>query len=121
MAPDFEVRMAEYVKQLHRGLNTQMHHQQQQHPPHQQDSGSPPAQSASPNHHDNALFEMSRLTLWNSIYNNNLHPSIAAAAAVANAANYNHQPMSPRPTSHSPQAHTATPEPQKEALDLGMR
>lgn len=70
-------------------------------------TGSPP--SKSPNQ-EAALFDMSRLSLWNSLYNNNMHPALG----------YAH--LSPPQGIHSPMPQLASPEePQKEALDLGLR
>ncbi|XP_058804149.1 protein dead ringer isoform X2 [Phymastichus coffea] len=111
VAPDFEVRMAEYVKHLQREMDARRRAvvsptsallAQQQHRP---GSTSPPTEATS----REALLEMSRLTLWN-MYNNNMHPAI----------NYAHN-ISPHDSPHSPTAQPASPEPQKEALDLGLR
>ncbi|XP_076276234.1 retained isoform X2 [Lasioglossum baleicum] len=73
------------------------------HPQHTQGSlGQPPNAGPIPE------FE-ARLTLWNMYNNNILYPGVG------------HQPsMSPQP-SHSPLPAASSPEPQREALDLGLR
>ncbi|XP_008552877.1 AT-rich interactive domain-containing protein 3C isoform X7 [Microplitis demolitor] len=68
--------------------------------------GSPPG--SPPRDTGNALAEMSRLTLWNMYNNNPLYGGLAQP------------PLSPQ-TSHSPHPQAASPEPQREALDLGLR
>ncbi|XP_071862543.1 retained isoform X3 [Bombus fervidus] len=108
MAPsEFEARMVEYVKLL----NKELRNAGGSTPPpviHRQGSASPPPSTPPRDGAFNAL-EMSRLTLWNMYNNNTLYPGMA------------HQPpMSPQ-TSHSPVPAPPTPEPQREALDLGLR
>ncbi|XP_068970941.1 protein dead ringer-like isoform X2 [Bombus flavifrons] len=108
MAPsEFEARMVEYVKLLNKELRSAGCITP---PPviHQQDSTSPPP-STPPRDGSFGAVEMSRLTLWNMYNNNGLYPGMA------------HQPsMSPQ-ASHSPVPAAPTPEPQREALDLGLR
>ncbi|KAJ8678734.1 hypothetical protein QAD02_014521, partial [Eretmocerus hayati] len=129
IAPDLELRMAEYMKHLQREMGrraagsppgllnhvaaVQAQTHQQQHLHNRQSSASPPggggARSPPPSR-DAGIFDMSRFTLWN-MYNNNLHSGLAAAGYP--------QSLSPRPG--SPHGQPASPEPQKEALDLGLR
>ncbi|XP_050481149.1 protein dead ringer isoform X3 [Bombus huntii] len=106
MAPsEFETRMVEYVKLLNKELRGGVT------PPpviHRQDSASPPPLTP-PRDGAFSALEMSRLTLWNMYNNNTLYPGMA------------HQPpMSPQ-ASHSPVPALPSPEPQREALDLGLR
>lgn len=99
--------MVEYVKLLNKELRSAGGITP---PPiiHQQDSTSPPP-STPPRDGSFGAVEMSRLTLWNMYNNNGLYPGMA------------HQPsMSPQ-ASHSPVPAVPTPEPQREALDLGLR
>lgn len=108
MAPsEFEARMVEYVKLLNKELRSAGGGTP---PPviHRQGSTSPPP-STPPRDNAFSALEMSRLTLWNMYNNNTLYPGMA------------HQPpMSPQ-TSHSPLPAPPSPEPQREALDLGLR
>ncbi|XP_017878224.1 protein dead ringer isoform X2 [Ceratina calcarata] len=107
MAPsEFEARMVEYVKLLNKELRSAGARTP---PPmiHRQTSDSPPA-STSPRDGAFSALEMSRLTLWNMYNNNTIYPGVS------------HQPMSPQ-ASHSPLPQVPTPEPQREALDLGLR
>lgn len=117
----------------------QHQHQQQQASSliHRQGSASPPGTTPPREPGFNAL-EMSRhLSLWNSIYNNNsLYPGgVAPQQSSASPQHRSHSPLSlamqlplsmPIPGgSSSALALTATsvasPEPQREALDLGLR
>ncbi|XP_076176169.1 retained isoform X2 [Ptiloglossa arizonensis] len=108
MAPsEFEARMVEYVKLLNKELRSAGAGTP---PPiiHRQGSASPPS-STPPRDGAFSALEMSRLTLWNMYNNNTLYPGVG------------HQPpLSPQP-SHSPAPPTSSPEPQREALDLGLR
>ncbi|XP_060817801.1 protein dead ringer isoform X2 [Bombus pascuorum] len=108
MAPsEFEARMVEYVKLLNKELRSAGGGTP---PPviHRQGSASPPP-STPPRDGAFSALEMSRLTLWNMYNNNTLYPGMA------------HQsPMSPQ-TPHSPVPAPPSPEPQREALDLGLR
>ena len=105
MAPaEFEARMVEYVKLLNKELRSASSVTP---PPtnHRQDSASPPPSTPPRDASGFGTFDVIRLGLWN-IYNNNImYPG--------------HQPpMSPQP---SPIPAGSTPEPQREALDLGLR
>ncbi|XP_011300645.1 AT-rich interactive domain-containing protein 3C isoform X2 [Fopius arisanus] len=102
-AAELEARMAEYIKLF----NKEFRNAGASTPPpiHRQGSASPPP-STPPR--DNAIAEMSRLTLWNLYNNNTLYP------------NMHQQPLSPQPP-HSPNPQASSPEPQREALDLGLR
>ncbi|XP_012251012.2 protein dead ringer isoform X1 [Athalia rosae] len=108
LAPsEFEARMVEYVKLLNKELRSAGAGTP---PPmiHRQGSASPPSSTSPRDAALNAL-EMSRLTLWNMYNNNTLYPGVG------------HQPpLSPQPP-HSPAPPTSSPEPQREALDLGLR
>ncbi|CAL7936838.1 unnamed protein product [Xylocopa violacea] len=108
MAPsEFEARMVEYVKLLNKELRSAGAGTP---PPmiHRQGSASPPS-STPPRDGTFSALEMSRLTLWNMYNNNTLYPGVG------------HQPpMSPQ-ASHSPVPPASSPEPQREALDLGLR
>ncbi|OAD62519.1 Protein dead ringer [Eufriesea mexicana] len=108
MAPsEFEARMVEYVKLLNKELRSAGAGTP---PPmiHRQGSASPPS-STPPRDGAFSALEMSRLTLWNMYNNNTLYPGVG------------HQPpMSPQ-ASHSPVPPASSPEPQREALDLGLR
>lgn len=105
MAPsEFEARMVEYVKLLNKELRSGT-------PPpmgHRPGSASPPSSTPSRDGAFSAL-EMSRLTLWNMYNNNTLYPGVG------------HQPPISPQTSHSPLPPASSPEPQREALDLGLR
>nr|XP_033341868.1 protein dead ringer-like isoform X1 [Megalopta genalis] len=109
MAPsEFEARMVEYVKLLNKELRSAS-------------AGTPPPLiprqgSASPRPitppRDGTFsaLEMSRITLWNMYNNNNtLYPGVG------------HQPSLSPQASHSPLPPASSPEPQREALDLGLR
>ncbi|XP_061927538.1 protein dead ringer isoform X5 [Apis cerana] len=104
MAPsEFEARMVEYVKLLNKELRSGT-------PPpmgHRPGSASPPSSTPSRDGAFSAL-EMSRLTLWNMYNNNTLYPGVG------------HQPPISPQTSHSPLPPASSPEPQREALDLGL-
>ncbi|XP_066590471.1 AT-rich interactive domain-containing protein 3C isoform X2 [Prorops nasuta] len=106
LAPsEFEARMVEYVKLL----NKELRNAGAGTPPpmiHRQGSSSPTSTTPP---RDGALsaLEMSRLTLWNMYNNNTLYPGVG------------HQPPSPQ-ASRSP-VPPSSPEPQREALDLGLR
>ncbi|XP_008214460.1 protein dead ringer isoform X2 [Nasonia vitripennis] len=106
MAPEFEAHMAEYVKRLQHEMRVRRTSPNRL--IHRQGSASPPP-ARSPSR-DAAILEMSRFTLWN-MYNNNLHPGIG----------YPPSAVSPQNSSHSPPPQPGSPEPQKEALDLGLR
>lgn len=109
LAPsEFEARMVEYVKLLNKELRSTgtgtpppMIHRHASSPPNSPPPRVDPSFSA---------LEMSRLTLWNMYNNNSLYPGVG------------HPPpqMSPL-TSHSPNPQASSPEPQREALDLGLR
>ncbi|XP_043279131.1 protein dead ringer-like isoform X2 [Venturia canescens] len=107
LAPaEFEARMVEYVKLL----NKELRNAGGGTPPpmiHRQGSASPPP-STPPREAFSAL-EMSRLTLWNMYNNNTLYPGVG------------HQPPLSPQASNSPHRQAASPEPQREALDLGLR
>ena len=110
MSPaELEARMVEYVKLLNKEWRNGGAS-----PPdmiHRQSSASPP--NSSPG--GLTAMEMSRLTLWNMHNNNTLYPGIAYQ-----------QPLSPQ-ASNSSHTHVASPEPgsgeepQREALNLGLR
>ncbi|XP_074099466.1 retained isoform X3 [Cotesia typhae] len=94
---------ADYLKMLHRDFNRgtgatspplTLKHQGSP-------GGSPPRETR------DALVEMSKLTFWN-MYNNPLYGGLA-------------QPQMSPQTSHSPHPQATSPEPQREALDLGLR
>ncbi|CAD1468601.1 unnamed protein product, partial [Heterotrigona itama] len=107
MAPsEFEARMVEYVKLLNKELRSAGAGTP---PPiiHRQDSASPPPSTPPRDAAGFSALDVSRLTLWNIYNNNTLYPGVG------------HQPsMSPQP---SPIPPVSTPEPQREALDLGLR
>ncbi|XP_015594703.1 protein dead ringer isoform X2 [Cephus cinctus] len=108
MAPaEFEARMVEYVKLLNKELRSAGGGTP---PPmiHRQGSASPPS-STPPRDSAFSALEMSRLTLWNMYNNNTLYPGVG------------HQPPLSPQTSHSPLPPNSSPEPQREALDLGLR
>ena len=108
MAPsEFEARMVEYVKLLNKELRSAGAGTP---PPmiHRQGSASPPP-STPPRDGGFSALEMSRLTLWNMYNNNTLYPGVG------------HQPPLSPQTSHSPLPQASSPEPQREALDLGLR
>ncbi|KAG7198141.1 hypothetical protein KM043_005560 [Ampulex compressa] len=108
MAPsEFEARMVEYVKLLNKELRSASAGTP---PPmiHRQGSASPPS-STPPRDGAFSAFEMSRLTLWNMYNNNTLYPGVGQQP-----------PLSPQ-ASHSPLPTASSPEPQREALDLGLR
>ncbi|XP_063980762.1 protein dead ringer-like isoform X5 [Diachasmimorpha longicaudata] len=102
-AAELEARMAEYIKLFNKEFRTSGASTPP--PIHRQGSASPP--SGTPPR-DTAMAEMSRLTLWNLYNNNTLYP------------NMHQPPASPQP-SHSPHPQATSPEPQREALDLGLR
>ncbi|CAK9819617.1 Protein dead ringer [Anthophora plagiata] len=108
MAPsEFEARMVEYVKLLNKELRSAGAGTP---PPmiHRQGSASPPS-STPPRDSAFSALEMSRLTLWNMYNNNTLYPGVG------------HQPPLSPQASHSPVPPASSPEPQREALDLGLR
>nr|XP_034196672.1 AT-rich interactive domain-containing protein 3C-like isoform X2 [Osmia lignaria] len=108
MAPsEFEARMVEYVKLLNKELRSAGAGTP---PPmiHRQGSASPPS-STPPRDAGFSALEMSRLTLWNMYNNNTLYPGVG------------HQPPLSPQASHSPVPPASSPEPQREALDLGLR
>ncbi|XP_076236263.1 retained [Calliopsis andreniformis] len=108
MAPsEFEARMVEYVKLLNKELRSAGAGTP---PPmiHRQGSASPPS-STPPRDGTFSALEMSRLTLWNMYNNNTLYPGVG------------HQPPLSPQASHSPVPQASSPEPQREALDLGLR
>lgn len=111
MAPaELEARMVEYVKLLNKEIRSAGGATP---PPmiHRQGSASPPS-STSPRDSVLNAIEMSRLgqmTLWNMYNNNTLYPGGG------------HQPPLSPQTSNSPHPQAASPEPQREALDLGLR
>ncbi|XP_043253129.1 protein dead ringer-like isoform X3 [Colletes gigas] len=108
MAPsEFEARMVEYVKLLNKELRSAGAGTP---PPmiHRQGSASPPS-STPPRDGAFSALEMSRLTLWNMYNNNTLYPGVG------------HQPPLSPQASHSPVPPASSPEPQREALDLGLR
>ncbi|XP_078049117.1 retained isoform X1 [Augochlora pura] len=109
MAPsEFEARMVEYVKLLNKELRSAGAGTP---PPmiNRQGSASPPS-STPPRDGGFSALEMSRLTLWNMYNNNNtLYPGVG------------HQPPLSPQASHSPVPPASSPEPQREALDLGLR
>lgn len=108
LAPsEFEARMVEYVKLLNKELRSGGTGTP---PPmiHRQGSASPPS-STSPREAALNALEMSRLTLWNMYNNNTLYPGVG------------HQPPLSPQAPHSPVPPAASPEPQREALDLGLR
>ncbi|XP_044589675.1 protein dead ringer isoform X6 [Cotesia glomerata] len=99
---DFDARVTDYLKMLHRDFHRgtgatsppmTLKHQ-----------GSP--EDTPPRDTREALMEMSKLTLWNMY--NPLYGGLAQP------------PVSPQ-TSHSPHPQSTSPEPQREALDLGLR
>ncbi|XP_057341861.1 protein dead ringer isoform X5 [Microplitis mediator] len=94
---------ADYLKLLQRDFQRSMGSSS---PPLIHKQGSPPG--SPPRDTNQALAEMSRLTLWNMYNNNPLYGGLAQP------------PLSPQ-TSHSPHPQAASPEPQREALDLGLR
>ncbi|KAK1131027.1 hypothetical protein K0M31_017330 [Melipona bicolor] len=108
MAPtEFEARMVEYVKLL----NKELRNAGNTTPPpmvHRQDTISPPTPSTPPRDVAFSALDVSRLTLWNMYSNNGLYPGIGHQSVV-----------SPQPSPQPPQV--PTPEPQREALDLGLR
>ncbi|XP_057341863.1 AT-rich interactive domain-containing protein 3C isoform X7 [Microplitis mediator] len=93
----------DYLKLLQRDFQRSMGSSS---PPLIHKQGSPPG--SPPRDTNQALAEMSRLTLWNMYNNNPLYGGLAQP------------PLSPQ-TSHSPHPQAASPEPQREALDLGLR
>ncbi|XP_043525817.1 protein dead ringer [Frieseomelitta varia] len=98
MAPsEFEARMVEYVKLLNKELRCVTGTP----PPmiHRQDSTSPPLSSSPRDVAGFSTFDVTRL--WNMCNNNTMYPG--------------HQPPP------SPIPAISTPEPQREALDLGLR
>ncbi|KAL2712209.1 protein dead ringer-like isoform X1 [Vespula squamosa] len=103
LAPsEFEARMVEYeLRNAGAGTPPPMINRQ---------GGSPPPPSTSPKDTNTSNYEMSRLTLWGMYGNNN--PIYSAVI---------HQPALSPQTSHSPLHHVSSPEPQREALDLGLR
>ncbi|XP_031833425.1 retained isoform X2 [Nomia melanderi] len=108
MAPsEFEARMVEYVKLLNKELRSAGAGTP---PPmiHRQGSTTPPS-STPPRDGAFSALEMSRLTLWNMYNNNTLYPGVG------------HQPPLSPQASHSPVPQASSPEPQREALDLGLR
>ena len=112
MAPaEFEARMVEYMKLLNKELlNKELKNAGtgEQMMMHRQGSASPPT-STSPRDGGLTAMEMSRLTMWNLYNNNTLYPGVG-----------HHPSFSPQP-SHSPVPPATSPEPQREALDLGLR
>ncbi|XP_057341862.1 protein dead ringer isoform X6 [Microplitis mediator] len=100
---DFDARVTDYLKLLQRDFQRSMGSSS---PPLIHKQGSPPG--SPPRDTNQALAEMSRLTLWNMYNNNPLYGGLAQP------------PLSPQ-TSHSPHPQAASPEPQREALDLGLR
>ncbi|XP_008552851.1 protein dead ringer isoform X3 [Microplitis demolitor] len=100
---DFDARVTDYLKLLQRDIQRSIGSSS---PPLIHRQGSPPG--SPPRDTGNALAEMSRLTLWNMYNNNPLYGGLAQP------------PLSPQ-TSHSPHPQAASPEPQREALDLGLR
>ncbi|KAK2579472.1 hypothetical protein KPH14_010786 [Odynerus spinipes] len=108
LAPsEFEARMVEYVKLLNKELRSAGAGTP---PPmiNRQGSASPPS-STPPRDGAFSALEMSRLTLWNMYNNNTLYPGVG------------HQPPLSPQASHSPLPPASSPEPQREALDLGLR
>ncbi|XP_012286449.1 protein dead ringer isoform X2 [Orussus abietinus] len=108
MAPaEFEARMVEYVKLLNKELRSAGAGTP---PPmiHRQGSSSPPS-STPPRDSAFSALDVSRLTLWNMYNNNTLYPGVG------------HQPPLSPQASHSPLPPASSPEPQREALDLGLR
>ncbi|KOX70952.1 Protein dead ringer [Melipona quadrifasciata] len=107
MAPtEFEARMVEYVKLL----NKELRNAGNSTPPpmvHRQDTISP-TPSTPPRDVTFSALDVSRLTLWNMYNNNSLYSGIGHQSIV-----------SPQPSPQPPQI--STPEPQREALDLGLR
>uniref|UniRef100_A0ABD2WKI5 Protein dead ringer n=1 Tax=Trichogramma kaykai TaxID=54128 RepID=A0ABD2WKI5_9HYME len=90
------------------------------------------AAKLSPTRNGLELLEMSRIhSLWNTIYNNNMHPAVSAAAAAAIGLNQlsaagvasSSPPPSSRINTTSPPLRSmeSVGEPQQEALDLGVR
>ncbi|KAL2748085.1 protein dead ringer-like isoform X1, partial [Vespula maculifrons] len=103
LAPsEFEARMVEYELR-NAGAGTP--------PPiiNRQGSSTPPP-STPPKDANTSNYEMSRLTLWGMYGNNN--PIYSAVI---------HQPSVSPQTSQSPLQQASSPEPQREALDLGLR
>ncbi|XP_033222024.1 protein dead ringer-like isoform X2 [Belonocnema kinseyi] len=107
MAPEFQERMVEYIKLLNKELKNSGTAEQMMML--RQGSGSPP-RSTSPRESGFNVLDMSKLHMWNMFNNNTLYPGVGG----------HHQPFSPQPT-HSPVPPEASPEPQREALDLGLR
>lgn len=109
LAPsEFEARMVEYVKLL----NKELRNAGAGTPPpiiNRQGSSTPPP-STPPKDATTSNYEMSRLTLWGMYGNNN--PIYSAVI---------HQPSLSPQTSQSPLQQASSPEPQREALDLGLR
>ncbi|XP_043684083.1 protein dead ringer-like isoform X2 [Vespula pensylvanica] len=109
LAPsEFEARMVEYVKLL----NKELRNAGAGTPPpiiNRQGSSTPPP-STPPKDANTSNYEMSRLTLWGMYGNNN--PIYSAVI---------HQPSLSPQTSQSPLQQASSPEPQREALDLGLR
>lgn len=102
MAPaEFEARMVEYVKLLNKELRSGGGTATPPPMNSRQDTASPPPSTPPRDAAGFSTFDVSRLTLWSIYNNNNLYPG------------------SPQPSPVPPIV--ATPEPQREALDLGLR
>ncbi|XP_043475748.1 protein dead ringer-like isoform X2 [Leptopilina heterotoma] len=109
--PELEARMFEYIKHLNKELmNKELKNASSgdQMMMHRQGSASPPT-STSPRDGGFSALEMSRLTMWNLYNNNSIYPGVG-----------HHPPYSPQ-QAHSPAPPASSPEPQREALDLGLR
>ncbi|XP_051170369.1 protein dead ringer isoform X2 [Leptopilina boulardi] len=109
--PELEARMFEYIKHLNKELmNKELKNANSgdQMMMHRQGSASPPT-STSPRDGGFSALEMSRLTMWNLYNNNSIYPGVG-----------HHPPYSPQ-QAHSPAPPASSPEPQREALDLGLR
>lgn len=102
--PEFEAHVAEYVRLLNRQLGGG-------HPPattppvNRPGNSSSPSSMTPPREGQINPYELSKLTLWN-MYNN------SQLCAMANP---------PPPSPHTSRSFPGSPEPQREALDLGIR
>ncbi|XP_014212683.1 protein dead ringer [Copidosoma floridanum] len=97
----------EFMKQLQRDFRRSVT------TPSRGDSESPQPQRSSPTREQAALqFEMSRFNIWNNFYTSNVQASLGYPIQAASP---------PRTASRSPLVHLESPEPQREALDLGIK
>ena len=107
LSPDFQERMVEYLKLFKIDVKTPITAEQLML---LRQSVPSPTRPTSPRDSSFNILDMSKLQMWNMFNNNTLYPGVGA----------HHQTFSPQPVT-SPVQREPSPEPQREALDLGLR